>query len=213
MRSMQVEADVATATNQGERVDVAFPLAGESVPLDHGYALFGALCRVLGDLHGADWLAVHPVRGMPTSERDLALPPRNHALRLRVAPTEITRVLPLAGKSLEVLGSHLRVGVPSVSALQPSERLYSRCVVIKKFVDEAPFLDAVKRQLAEIEVSATPRLHRRRVLRIAKYIVVGFGVELSGLSDEDSLVVQRVGIGGRQRFGCGVFIPLAEAAL
>lgn len=201
------------STNRGDRVDVAFPLSGGPIPIDHGYALFGALCRVLGDLHGADWLAVHPVRGLPTPEGGLALPNRNHALRLRVDPASIPGVLPLAGKSIEVLGAHLRVGVPSVSALQPSERLYSRCVVIKKFVDEEPFLDAVKRQLTEIEVSATPRLHRRRVLRIAKYTVVGFGVELSGLSDKDSLIVQRVGVGGRQRFGCGVFIPLAETAL
>ena len=58
-------------------VDVAFPLNGKSLPLDHGYALYGALARVLPVLHAehrksvdggsapASW-GVHPVRGLKT---------------------------------------------------------------------------------------------------------------------------------------------------
>src|SRR5437870_9325649 len=99
-----------------ERVDVGFRLVGPPVPIDHGYALFGALARVLGDLHGADWLAVHPLRGQWIPGGLLALPRAGVALRLRIPPTTIPHVLPLAGATLEVDGRRLVVGVAHVFA-------------------------------------------------------------------------------------------------
>src|ERR1019366_8470757 len=45
--------------------DLAFPLVGERVARDHGYALYGALCRVAPGLHAAAWLGVHPLGGKP----------------------------------------------------------------------------------------------------------------------------------------------------
>jgi CRISPR-associated protein Cas6 len=201
-----------------ERVDVAFPLAGDSVPLDHGYALFGALCRVLGDLHGADWLAVHPVRGTAAGGT-LRLKQHNLALRLRVAPAEITRILPLAGKSLDIDGSRVLVGTSRVFALEPRPALYARLVVIKGFMEPDTFLDAVRRQMSEREIKGEASISTRpsgepwrRVLAVAGDTVVGFPVELRGLDDESSLRAQRLGIGGRQRFGCGVFVPARATA-
>jgi hypothetical protein len=42
--------------------------------------------------------------------------------------------------------------------------------------------------------------------------VVGFETVLHELSDEASLAVQFTGVGGRQRFGCGVFVPIRVRA-
>nr|MBK7064764.1 hypothetical protein [Deltaproteobacteria bacterium] len=64
---------------------------------------------------------------------------------------------------------------------------------------------------AEVEIptrptlSAGPHEDERRVLRIRGQYIVGYPVILRGLSAEHSLRVQALGIGGRQRFGCGVF--------
>ncbi len=192
------------------RVDVAFPLAGERVPLDHGYALFGALCRVLGDLHGADWLAVHPLRGVDRRDGTLGLQPHNLALRLRIEPAAIPKILPIAGKELDIDGRRVLVGISRVFALEPSPALTTRMVVIKKFMEEAGFRDAVERHLGELGVRAEVALGRRRVLNVAGDTVVGFGVTLRGMSDEHSLTVQHAGLGGRQRFGCGVFARKRE---
>lgn len=193
------------------RIDVAFPLSGDTIPLDHGYALFGAMSRVLGnELHGAEWLAVLPVRGIPRGGRTLALARHNLALRLRIEPAAITKVLPLAGKDLELDGHRVLVGVSRVFALEPAPTLHARIVVIKKFMEEAPFRDAVARQLDELGVRAEVEVERRRVLNVAGDKVVGFGVTLRGLSGEHALTVQYAGVGGRQRFGCGVFLPQLE---
>ena len=41
-------------------VDLAFRLTGSKVPVDHGYALYSALSRLLPEIHGAKNIGVHP---------------------------------------------------------------------------------------------------------------------------------------------------------
>ncbi|MFN5763400.1 MAG: type I-MYXAN CRISPR-associated protein Cas6/Cmx6, partial [Pseudanabaena sp.] len=40
--------------------------------------------------------------------------------------------------------------------------------------------------------------------------IVGYGVVVEGLSDEDSIKLQSIGMGGRKHFGCGWFYPVKE---
>lgn len=199
-----------TTTPPADRVDLEFALAGTVVPRDHGYALFGALARVLGDLHGAPWLAVHPLAGVPRDDGLLALQRRRGGLQLRVDPAQIPRVLPLAGKTLDIDGHRVQVGVSRIYPLRPAPTLTARMVVIKGFQEPEPFADAVKRQLDSLGVQAEVEVGRRRIVTIAADKVVGFGTTIHGLSDDASLIVQRAGIGGRQRMGCGVFGPLTK---
>jgi CRISPR-associated protein Cas6 len=197
-------------TGSAPRVDLAFRLAGKLVPRDHGYALFGALGRVLGDLHGARWLAVHPLHGTPRPDGTLALDPRRGSLVLRVEPAEIPRVLPLAGKRLEIDGHSALVGVSSVFALLPARALAARMVTVKGFMEAEPFREAVTRQLDALGVKGRLEVGRRRVLKVAGDTVVGFQVTLHDLEEEGSLRVQYAGLGGRQRMGCGVFVPMGR---
>jgi len=44
-------------------VDLAFRLTGSKVPVDHGYALYSAISRLLSEIHGATNIGVHPIRG------------------------------------------------------------------------------------------------------------------------------------------------------
>lgn len=190
-----------------ERIDLCFPLVGDRLPVDHGYAIFGAICRVLGDLHGAPWLAVHPIRGVYDGPGSLRLDPGDTWLKLRLPPVQVPRVLPLADQVLQVQGHHLRVGVPIVQRLVGAPCIEARIVVIKGFMEPDSFLAAAARQLEALQVQATMKLTRRRVLAIRGDRVVGFGLALSGLTEDDSLRVQRNNIGGRSRMGCGIFSP------
>lgn len=192
------------------RVDVVFRLAAKLCPRDHGYALFGALGRVLGNLHGASWLAVHPLAGVPRPD-DLLAVDAQRGLRLRVVPSEIPRVLPLAGKRLEIDGHPAHVGVSSIYELKPASALQARLVVIKGFTEPEPFREAVGRQLTALGVSARPEVGRRRVIRVNGDTVVGFGLTLHDVDEEGSLRVQYAGLGGKQRMGCGVFEPVRIA--
>jgi CRISPR-associated protein Cas6 len=100
-------------------------------------------------------------------------------------------------------------------------------VVIKGGTDPEQFLETARRQMEAIGIHAElgipfkesgsrvegpapdagePGL-LRRTLRIADKTIVGFALMASGLSAEESITLQEQGLGGRRRFGCGVFIP------
>src|SRR4051812_8329953 len=106
-------------------VDLAFALEGASIPLDYGYGLFSALCKVLPELHGDRRVGVHPIRGVRNQPRRLDLVPQSK-LRLRLPSEEIGRYLELGGQTLEIEGSRLKVGLPRVEPLLASPDLFSR---------------------------------------------------------------------------------------
>jgi len=207
-------------------VDVAFRLTGDRIPADHGFALFAALCRVVPELHGDSEVSVHTVSGRFVGNRLLALSDRSF-LTVRIASDRVRQVLPLAGKALRIGDHDLRVGMPQTRALAPAARLYSRLVIIKGFMEPEPFLEAARRQLAEMDVKGQPHpvaqpqvaeINRdkasgshspylRRTIRIRDREIVGFALNVEELTAEESLRVQERGLGGRRRFGCGVFVP------
>lgn len=198
-------------------VVVHFPAQGRQLPADHGYALYSAVARQLPALHGAPWLGLELLSGVPWREGIIVLPTRGAQLRLRIPADRYAVVLPLAGKRLDIAGHPLRLGIPIARPLQPATSLYARCVTIKKFTEPEPFLDAARRQLDALGVSATLELpldeqgrFRRRVIRIHGRTVVGFSLAAHGLADEDSLKLQTHGLGGRRSMGCGIFNPIVS---
>lgn len=202
---------VATPAKQEPRFDVSFALAGGPVPQDHGYALFGALAHALReDLHGARWLAVHPILGVPRPDKTLALTRTRGALRIRVDGQHIAPIVSLAGQTLRLDGVELLLGTSQVFPLRPARTLAARLVTIKGFLEPEPFREALKRQLDALHVEGRVEVGRRRTLRVATDTVVGYQVTLHDLGDESSLILQHAGLGGRQRMGCGIFVPLGK---
>lgn len=228
-RAERTVVGVAFVELQHAVVDLSFRLRGSSIPADHGYALFGALSRQLPWLHGDEAVGIHPIHGQLIGQRQLALT-RLSRLTLRLPAAKIPDAIRLAGCRLEVDGASLLVGVPEVRPLQPRPSLVSRLVVIRGFTEPASFLEAVERQMARLEIDASPSLLPRRrdrsleaqagahdaivrrTLRICDKEVVGFAVQVGDLNMSDSLRLQAAGLGGRRRFGCGVFLPAREQA-
>lgn len=213
---MQKENTLAvSAAETMPAVVVQFPAQGRQLPADHGYALYSAVTRQLPALHGVGWLGLELLSGVPWREGIIVLPTRGAQLRLRVPADRYAVVLPLAGKRLDIAGHPLRLGIPIARPLQPTPSLYARVVTIKKFTEPEPFLDAARRQLDALGVSATLELplddqgrFRRRVIQIHGRTVVGFSLAAHGLTDEDSLRLQTHGLGGRRSMGCGHFNPI-----
>jgi CRISPR-associated protein Cas6 len=192
---------------------------GRQLPADHGYALYSAITRQLPTLHGASWLGIELLSGVPWREGIIVLPTRGASLRLRLPADHYGHVLPLAGKRLDIAGHTLRLGIPSARPLMPAASLYARVVTIKKFTDAEPFLEAARRQLDALGITATLELpldeqgrFRRRILTIKDKAIVGFSLAAHNLSDDDSLLLQSVGIGGRRAMGCGHFNPIVNSS-
>lgn len=205
-------------------VDVSFSIQGTTIPVDHGYRLFSAISHMLPDLHADDQIGVHHVPGTLNGNRMQLITPASR-LTIRLPSERIGEILSLAGKTLTIGEYKLRVGIPNTRALIPKARLYSRLVIIKGFVDPEAFLEAVKRQLAALAVQGKPYLvsqpeveqknlgkslgthspFLRRTMRIRDKEIVGFAVGVEELTAEESILVQEQGLGGRRRFGCGIF--------
>lgn len=180
-------------------VEVAWPIVGGRLPgHECGYALFGSL------VHRG--LIFH---GQPDT---IVLPPRNHVV-IRCPEERAWRLAGAGVDSLAVAETFIRLGAPEVRPLVSSRRLHSPLVTIKDRTTDNPsdgsMRAAVRRQLDLIGVGQGCRvtIGRRRVVRVKRIAIVGYEATLSGLSPQESLAVQSRAIGGRNRMGCGGFVP------
>jgi CRISPR-associated protein Cas6 len=203
-------------------IDLSFVLVGTTIPLDHGYALFSALCRIVPELHGDTKVGVHPIRGRQTAPGVLSLA-EGSRLRIRLPSEGIAPYIALAGKEIELAGNHVRVGIPQVDGLVPAANLAARLVTFRNALTSAALEEDVRRELARLEIAGTAHLvpstrpnwqgqPLRRVLRVKDKKVVGYALRVTGLTAVESLRLQEVGLGGRRRMGCGMFVPVREVA-
>jgi CRISPR-associated protein Cas6 len=198
-------------------IDLSFVLVGTTFPLDHGYCLFSAICRVVPGLHGDRRIGVHPIRGRQTAPGILTLDDRSR-LKLRLPSEEIAPYIALAGQALELEDHRLQVGIPRVEALIPAANLASRLVTFRHALAPSDLEEDVHRELARLGISGTPHFvpsarpafagqPLRRVLKVSEKCVVGYALRVTGLTAEESIRLQEEGLGGRRRMGCGVFSP------
>lgn len=209
-------------------VDLVFPARGGAVPRDHGYALYGAVSRLVPAIHGACWIAIHGLSGWRVADDLLMLGPVG-TLGIRVPADRIGALLPLAGATLEVVGYRVELGAPTVHALVPVSALDAQLVVIRftgglpgrrtgelpdglaELLDDAKlerrFMVEARRQLDVRGIRADLELRGRRSLRVCGQRLLGFAVRALGLSASDSLALQVGGLGGKRVMGCGIFRP------
>jgi CRISPR-associated endonuclease/helicase Cas3 len=188
-------------------IDISFRVNSRAaLPVDHGYALVGAVSRLIPEAHCGNGFAIAPIPGKQIGGRQMMLDERSRFV-IRTSADRIAQFLPLAGKTIDVFGRKLVLGVPSIFPLDPCSSLRARIVTIKGFFEPEPFREAVRRQLDQLEVgSCDIYIGRQRTLRIKANEIVGFETTISQLSESDSLTVATHGIGGRRHMGCGFFV-------
>jgi CRISPR-associated protein Cas6 len=203
-------------------VDLCFNVVGQRLPTDHAYPLYSALCRLVPALHdGSLRFGLLPISGRYVGEGQIQLEPGRSRFRLRLASESIGAVLPLAGKSLDILGHRVQVGVPEIHVLRPAPALYAGLVTFKSLLDAEPFLEMVRQRLAATGIGGEAVLpparpgaphdeYRRGVVRIHQRRLAGYAVLVRGLGEEASLRLQVEGLGQRRHLGCGFFLPAGD---
>jgi len=197
-------------------VDLSFSIMGKTLPIDHGYGLYAALTYLKPLLHSLDNISIQTIPGIPDEDGSLLLNEHSR-LRIRISADNIPLVYPFAGKSITIGKHRIRLGIPDIYLLKAVENLRSRIVVIKGYEEPEAFLEAVQRQLEKLGIQGIASIPtkadgkpERRSIKIKRFTVVGFGLEVTNLNDEDSVTLQKYGIGGKHKMGCGVFIPIKE---
>ena len=190
-------------------LEVAFSLRGERIPVDHGYALFAALSRLPVEgpwLHASEAIGIHLIRGQYVGDGLLRLTEHSR-LVVRLAAGELPSLLPIAGKTLELDGQRIGIGVPQTSLLRPASALYAHLVTTRNGQDEARFDTEIRHQLDALGIAGQATRGKRRVFRVKDKRVVAHSVLVSELTAEESIRLQEAGIGGRRKMGCGMFEP------
>lgn len=205
-----------------EYVDLTFKLRGAPIPLDNGYAIYSALSRICPSLHELKSIGIHPIAGIPTRNNLLELTAQSR-LKIRIHHQQIPLIYPyLAGQAFNIGQNSYQLDIPDYKPLVSSESIYSRLVLIKGFQDSTDFLEAVQRQLDNLEIQGkielltrqdgTPQKRQLTINKAGKeFKVRGFGVKISELNPEDSLILQEQGIGGKRKMMCGIFVPATRS--
>ena len=194
-------------------IELAFPILGQSLPIDHGYQLYSALKYRLMQLKDWDDVSIKTISGKldRDTRNQINLTDRSKLL-IRLPSEKVPFVYSLGGKSLTIGKHKIRLGIPEMNFLQPKSKLRSHIVVIRGYEEPNEFLEAAKRQIEALNISADIKLISKKdgtvkpkTIRVNQTLV-GFGIEANNLNEADSIVLQEKGLGGKQKMGCGVFV-------
>ena len=199
-------------------VDVAFQIECRSLPLEHTHALSTALLKALPWLNDEEDAGIHMIHGaesgngwMRPEANDgdgLLYLSRRTKLELRVPKTRLTATQVLTGRSLDIAGHSLRVGVGQPRLLSPITTLFCRSVQADVAQDEEQFLRSSQAQLHSLGIRCGKMLcGRSHTIDLADTQLFTRSLMLAELSVEHSILLQQKGLGPGRKLGCGLFLP------
>jgi CRISPR-associated protein Cas6 len=201
------------------QIELAFPVLGEVILTDHAYLLYSSLSHCVREFHDeAANVRFAPINGDRGPKGTIRLFDCSR-LRVRLTADQIAVVLPLAGRTLELGPHRIMLRSPVVVPLVPAPTLAAKVVTFKNARSPNDFLTTARRKLDEIGVAGEPGIPlilqgeragepRRQIVRIKGRQMVGYALQVAGLTAEESLRLQEQGLGGRCRIGCGFFMPV-----
>lgn len=201
-------------------VDAVFSISCRSLPVDHAYALSQAVQAALPWFAEEAGAGLHTIHGAASGsgwqrpEGEDALLQLSHRARLVLRlPTHRAReAAALVGCTLQVGGWPLCVEKMALRPLSRITTLFSRCVVLTEG-DETVFVSAAIADLGALGVRAE-RMVCGRLAPVAtpERTYQARSLMLAGLGLEQSLLLQRSGLGAGRKLGCGLFIPHKDIA-
>lgn len=199
-------------------VDLRFAIDCRRIPVDHAYALSQALRSTLPWIEGETGVAVHTVhvagsqngweRPGHAAENQLMVSKRTK-LTIRTPKHLVEPLLnELRGKTLDIGGFPLTVGAGATRPLSAESTLFARHVVANAGGTEEEFLRWATAELGRLGLRVRKAVCGKAVeLSTPAGPVYTRSLMVAGLSPEESVRLQQVGLGPRRDMGCGIFIP------
>lgn len=187
-------------------VELEFSVHGDKLPSCHGYQLMAALCDVAPAVHGHEGLAIHTIAGVREGGGTIILGDEAK-LRLRGEHEELRQYLRIGGKTLNINGHRLRVGVPTFRQVMPTSDLTARIVDLRT-TNEDEFCEILDARVRG--TCSRWELGRRLVSKVKGRTIVGYGVTLRDLvCPEAANDWLKNGLGMKRKFGFGIFEPVS----
>lgn len=193
-------------------VDLQFSVQGGAIPVDYADALWVAVREVLPWLEADALAGIHPLSGLsPGVEADEWYLSRRSRLTLRLARDRAAAAQALVGTRLQLAGSAIEIGAPHLREFMCAPVLHAKFVAIGKpgdvAMEEDAFHAACVKELAALGVAPRIIFGRSQCASTLDGVLTGFSVLLHELTAENALLLQRCGLGGERKRGCGIFVP------
>jgi CRISPR-associated protein Cas6 len=200
-----------------EVVDLVFSLRCKCLPVDHLYPLYDAVQVVL------PWLQEEPNAGMhevhvaasgngwirPDDPKALLHLSRRTRFALRVPKHRIEDAKKLVGEKLEVCGFDFELLSVNERPLSTITTLFTRYLATDQdLVNEEDVLRWVSEQLKEQGITPRKMLcGTEHLIETPEKNIRVRSLMIAELEVEESLWLQRHGLGPYRHLGCGLFIP------
>lgn len=184
-------------------IDMAFDLDGETIPAAYPFALWEGIVRQVPQLAKEKLVGVLPIRA--TESREGLLLPKRAKLVLRLPATLADAASHLAGATIRIGTSGLRLGNGRIKTIQPCSTIHAQLVTGES--DEMVFMERISAQLSAMKISAKLICGKHRTLVGDGQTIRGFSLVVHDLKPEASLRLQYAGLGEARHLGCGIFVP------
>lgn len=197
-------------------VDVSYRISCRALPVDHAWALSQAVCAALPWIPDEAGAGVHTIHVAdsgngwmrPEGMDELLLLSKRTRLVVRIPRARYEEATVLIGRTLDIAGHPLRVEEATIKPLSVITTIFSRYVVSDATDDENAFLNAMV-----LEMNALGVRPKKMLCGIEKHLATPDGpirarsLMVAELTQDESIALQRRGLGHRRHLGCGLFIP------
>jgi CRISPR-associated protein Cas6 len=219
------EDDAADASRLPDDIlDLLFAIDCKRLPVDHAYALSSAVRALVPWFDEEPRLGIHTIH-VAGSQNGWERPEHSpEALIMVSRRTRLTIRVPIArtddliarlqGRRIDVSGQPLTIGAAKPKPLSQETTLFARYVAadadadVEAFADESRFLEAAVRALSVLDIRVRKALcGKSTMLHTPDGPLLTRALMLAGLTREESIRLQREGLGPHRALGCGLFIP------
>ena len=184
--------------------------------VDHAYALYQAVSRALPWFETEPDIALHTLHGAesgngwlrPYKEDELLYLSKRTRLRLRLPKPRFEDAKVLEGETLHIGNCTIKINKPATRTLSTQTTLFTRSLVSEETQSENEFLLAATKMLNAKGIHPQRMMGGRpHTIKTPNKTLHARSLMIVDLTFDESIQLQRTGLGTEQKLGCGIFLP------
>ena len=212
----QEDVDEAQFVVTDDVTDLLFKIKCHTLPVDHAWPLSEAIHAELPWFEREPQAGLHLIYGAdsgngwerPQAGDDLLYLSRRTRLVLRLPKHRVEDAKSLTGKTLQIQGSSMEIGDSHTRSLATTSTLYCRHLVTDTEMDEDEFMGHAVDTLRDMNIRFKKILcGKSRSFNTPDGELPTQSLMVAGLSLEDAITLQQLGLGPHRNRGFGLFVP------